>query len=189
MLAPTWLAASPRANIAPMSQARRWRPTSPVGQAVAPIFAGIAFFAILGGVLWLVAALVSGGKADLNVGKDVFDTLRYERLAEDIAEKGPQLYPSLIGTDQAYLYVQHIGNDPLKGWKAFDANREGQPVKCTVVWKPVENVFEDPCDGTQIPADGTGLRQYDVIPNTATKRLVIDLKNPLAPEPTATTSP
>jgi hypothetical protein len=162
------------------------RPSSPVGQAVTPIIAGIGFFAVLGGLLWLIASLVSGGKADLNVGKDVFDSLRYERLAKDIDENGPRLYPSLIGTDQSYLYVQHLGDDPLKGWRAFDATREGQPVKCTVVWKPVEKVFEDPCDGATYPADGTGLRQYDAIPNTATKRLVVDLKNPL---PSAESTP
>ena len=149
-----------------------------------PIAAGVVFFAVLGGALWLIAALVSSGKAELKIGKDVFDVLRYEPLAKDVDANGPRLYPSLIGADESYLYVQHIGTDPEKGWFAFRATQAGQPNKCTVVWKPVDKVFADPCDGRTFPPNGDGLQQYDAIVNLGTGRLVIDLRNPIVPSTT-----
>jgi hypothetical protein len=169
-----------------MSLRQRFRrPTSPVAQALLPIVAGLVFLGILFGGLWIAASMVSSGKANLRVGSAVFDKLRYDTLAKDITQNGPRLYPSLIGTTESYLYVNHIGDDPTKGWYAFNASRAGQPNKCTVVWKPIANVFEDPCDSATYPPNGDGLQQYDAITNYATKRLVIDLKNPL-PAPTTT---
>jgi hypothetical protein len=162
------------------------RPTSPVAQALMPIVAGIAFLAVLFGGLWVAASLVNSGRANLRVGSATFDKLRYDRLANDIAKNGPRLYPSLIGTTESYLYVNHLGDDATKGWYAFNATRTGQPNKCTVVWKPVAKVFEDPCDTATYPPNGEGLQQYDAITNFATKRLVIDLKNPLPAPPTTT---
>jgi hypothetical protein len=178
----------PRASIWAMSLRESLRrPKSPVAQALLPIGGGVAFLAVLGGALWIVASMVSGGKADLKVGKGVFDTLRYERLAADIATDGPRLFPSVVDANGSYLYIQHLGTEPTKGWFAFNATRPGQPQGCTVVWKPVPKVFEDPCDGKTYPANGEGLQQFDAIPNLATKRLVVDLKNPL-PAATATTT-
>jgi hypothetical protein len=163
------------------------RPTSPVAQALLPIVAGVAFLAVLFGGLWVAASLVSSGKANLRVGSATFDKLRYDTLARDIAANGPRLYPSLIGTTESYLYVNHLGDDATKGWYAFNATRAGQPNKCTIVWKPVAKLFEDPCDNATYPPNGEGLQQYDAITNFATKRLVIDLKNPI-PAATSTTT-
>jgi hypothetical protein len=163
------------------------QPKSTLGRAVMPVAGGLLFFAVMAGVLWFIASLVSGGKATLKVGKGVWDTLRYEPLAKDVDANGPRLYPSLIGADESYLYVAHVGSDPEKGWFAFRATQDGQPNKCTVVWKPVDKVFVDPCDGRTFPANGEGLQQFDAIPNLGNGRLVIDLLNPL-PSPT-TTSP
>ena len=148
---------------------------SPVAQAVTPVLLGVLFLAVLGGGLWGAAWWLSRGKAEVRIGSANFDTLFYEREAKRITEKGPQLYPGLIGKDNGYIFVNHIGEDVNKGWYAFSALRQGQPIKCTVVWKPVEKVFEDPCDNKQYPPSGDGLKQFEAIPNQNNKRLVIDL--------------
>lgn len=149
---------------------------SPVAQALTPVALGVLFLAVLGAGLWGAAWWFSKSKAaEVRIRSTNFDTLFYEREAKRITEKGPQLYPGLIGKDNGYIFVNHLGEDPNKGWYAFSALREGQPSKCTVVWKIVEKVFEDPCDLKQYPATGEGLKQFEAIPNQNTKHLVIDL--------------
>jgi hypothetical protein len=149
---------------------------SMLAQTVTPVLLGLLFLAVLAGGLWGAAWWLSRGKtADVRIGKDNFDSLFYEREAKRIAEKGPQLYPGLIGKDNGYIFVNHVGDEVTKGWYAFSALRDGQPIKCTVVWRPVEKVFEDPCDKKHYPPTGEGLKQFEAIPNQNSKRLVIDL--------------
>ncbi len=148
---------------------------STFAQTVTPVLAGVAFLAVLGGGLWGAAWWLNRGKTEVRLGRENFDVLFYEREAKRVAEKGPQLYPGLIGKDQGYVFVNHLGDDATKGWFAFRAVGDGQPARCSVVWKPAEMVFEDPCDHHQYPPDGQGLRQFEAIANLLTKRLVIDL--------------
>lgn len=155
-----------------MAQARF---KSTFAQTVTPVLAGIAFIGVLGAGLWGAAWWLNRGKTEVRLGRENFDVLFYEREAKRVTEKGPQLYPGLIGADKGYVFVNHLGEDPTKGWFAFSAVRDGQPARCTVVWKPAEQVFEDPCDRRQFPANGAGLRQFEAIANRLTKRLVIDL--------------
>jgi hypothetical protein len=148
---------------------------STFAQTVTPVLAGLAFLGLLGAGLWGAAWSLNRGKTQVRLGKDNFDSLFYEREAKRIVEKGPQLYPGLIGANQSYLFVNHLGEDATKGWYAFSAVRDGQALTCSVVWKPAENVFEDPCDHQQFPPTGAGLKQFEAIPNLNNKRLVIDL--------------
>lgn len=154
---------------------REPRLKSTFAQTLTPVLAGLAFLAVLGGGLWGAAWWLSRGKAEVRIGKDNFDSLFYEREAKRIDEKGPQLYPGLIGKDRGYIFVNHLGEDVTKGWYAFSAVREGQPINCSVVWKPSLTAFVDPCDNRSFPPTGVGLKQFEAIPNQNTKHLVIDL--------------
>jgi hypothetical protein len=140
-----------------------------------PVLGGLAFFAVLGAGLWGAAWWLSRGKVDVRIASAHFDSLFYEREAVRIRDKGPQLYPGLIGKDRGYIYVSHVGDDATKGWHAFSAVRDGQEIRCSVVWKPADAVFVDPCDNRRFPPTGEGLRQFDALANSTTKRLVIDL--------------
>jgi hypothetical protein len=148
---------------------------STFAQTVTPVLAGLAFLGVLAAGLWGAAWWLNRGKTEVRLGRDNFDVLFYEREAKRITDKGPQLYPGLIGKDQGYVFVNHLGDDATKGWYAFSAVRDGQPARCSVIWKPTEQVFENPCDHQQFPPTGVGLKQFEAIPNQNTKRLVIDL--------------
>jgi hypothetical protein len=155
--------------------ARKQRST--LAQTVLPVLGGLAFIAALGAGLWGAAWWLNQGNAEVRIGSQFFNTLFYEREAKLIATRGPQLYPGLIGADKGYLFIHHVDEDPIKGWVAFSAVAEGQPINCSVIWKPIERVFEDPCNKRQYPPNGDGLRQFDAIADTNSGRLVVDLRS------------
>jgi hypothetical protein len=137
---------------------------SPLAQAAVPVLAGIAFLTAVGLALWGVATLVSRGSDTIEVrlGDDEFDAGPAADRAEEIAERGPALFPGLVSADQGYIVVNHLGAGPLQGWYAFAAVPAGQAVRCAVQWDDAATQFLDPCTGATFPPDGTGLTQYPV---------------------------
>jgi hypothetical protein len=102
------------------------RPKSTAARAALPVLAGLAFFAMLGLVAWGIAAWVStsagpGGKVQVNLGEDVFNMGPAKQRAQEVAERGPLLFPGLVAADEGYIVVNHSGTEPLAGWKAFAA--------------------------------------------------------------------
>ena len=151
---------------------RRWR--SPVGQAVGPVLIGIAFLALLGSALWVAAWVATRSDDGARFGADNLLRLRSERTLTDIERFGPRL--QYVGTTRGYIYVNHVGADPTKGWFAFDAVPAGLPNRCTVVFRPNDAVFTTDCrPDRSYPADGAGLAQYETTANPNTSELVIDL--------------
>jgi hypothetical protein len=106
---------------------------SPLAQAVVPVLAGTAFLLVVGLALWGVATLVSRGSDTIEVrlGDDEFDAGPAEDRADEIAERGPALFPGLVSADQGYIVLTHLDASPLRGWYAFGAVPAGQAVRCT----------------------------------------------------------
>jgi hypothetical protein len=158
---------------------RLTRPKSPVAQAVVPVVVGLAFIALLGLAVWGVAAWAShsagqGSKVQVNLGEDTFNMGPAKQRSEEVAARGPLLFPGLVSPDKGYIVVNHAGTDELAGWVAFAAVPPGSQIACAVQWQAGPQEFKDPCTGTAYPADGTGLQQYRVA-ITPDRELEIDL--------------
>jgi hypothetical protein len=127
--------------------------------------------------LFLVALpkLTESGKIEVKLGSDTFALGNARVKAPLIAQDGPFLF-SDPGTGQRDIFVQHIGDDPVKGWSAFDARRPGTTRECTLQFDNTAKVFTDPCDHTTIPADGAGLPHYVVVISDD-DQITVDLKN------------
>jgi len=127
-----------------------------------------------------IPSLTEQERIEVRLGDDVFVAGNAERLSAQVAEDGPVLLPD-VANGERDVYLQHTGDDPTTGWLVFDARRPGSDRQCTLAW--VGNGFEDPCDGTTVPADGTGLPAYEVSVDDEGK-VVVDLV--MRPEPTST---
>jgi hypothetical protein len=155
------------------------RPKSTAAQAVVPVVVGLAFLAVLGLAVWGVAAWVShsagpNSKVQVNLGEDTFNLGPAQQRADEVAARGPLLFPGLVAADQGYIVVNHAGTDELSGWTAFAAVPSGEQIKCAVQWQASSQQFRDPCSGQTFAGNGAGLRQYKVSINDS-RELVIDL--------------
>jgi hypothetical protein len=163
---------------------------SPVAQALGPVAAGLAFLAAVGLILFGIAVWAShhsgpNDSVSVNLGNNTFDAGSAKSRAQEVAQRGPILFPGLVNPDEGYIIVNHKGTDELSGWKAFAAVPAGSPITCAVQWQADAAQFKDPCTGKTYPADGAGLTQYKVS-ISPDQHLVIDLGRGAA---SATTSP
>ena len=119
---------------------------------------------MLFGTLGLVSVALSGRNSpDLQLGDQTFRAGRAETLADRIAETGPRLYADVSGRKDRDMILQHIGDDPARGWYAFLAAPIDKARDCTWVWQPDEDLFRAKCDEElTAPADGKGLPQFPV---------------------------
>jgi hypothetical protein len=149
-------------HVSPVEQSRRH-----AGRALAVAGAGVVL-ALL--IAFAVARLASQGRVEVRLGSDTFAEQRAEDAAEEIAARGPILYPDAAGGDRD-IYLQHLGDDPEEGWVVIGARPPGVPRSCSVRWDPEDEVFvlldehgevAGDCDGREFPADGTGLPTYPV---------------------------
>jgi hypothetical protein len=122
-------------------------------------------------VLWVTSQ--NGNKVEFRLGDEQFQDITADRMAARIADEGPVLFPDVSANRSRDIYVQHLGTDPKKGWLAFDAREAGEPRECFLDWKADRQVFVDRCDGSEVGADGAGLRQYPAVVN-ANGKVVID---------------
>ncbi len=144
---------------------------------------GIAL--VLALFVFAIPKLTESGTIEVKLGADTFPLGNARVKAPLIAESGPFLF-SDVANGQRDIYVQHVGEDPVKGWSAFDAHRPGQSRDCTLTWNNTTKVFTDPCDQSTVPADGAGLPRYPVTVN-ADDQLSVDLN--AASRTTTTTAP
>lgn len=137
-----------------------------VGLGLAAVGAAVGFLLL---VLWFT----DRGAIEITLGDDVFEAGRADSIADEIAENGPIRYADLVGGRQNII-LQHLGDDPLIGWYAFDLIRPGQPPECQLEWNPDAQVFRDSCDETEIPPTGFGQPTYPV--DIEDNRVSIDLR-------------
>jgi len=158
---------------------------SPVARSTGHAGRALAVSAVAIGLMIAIAIglalLASRGTVEVRLGDETFGGQRAERLAAEIDRDGPILYPDVAAGDRDIM-LQHLGDDPERGWFAFAARPEGTSRDCTVRWDSTEEVFRlldpdgevrEPCDGQEFPADGTGLPQYPVAVRDG--RLDVDL--------------
>lgn len=126
------------------------------------------------GLAFAVAVLASRGEVDIQLGDDRFDAGQVESIAARIERDGdlPVLYPDLVGRDRN-LFVQHLDDNPRRGWVAFGAFDPDDP-SCAISLDRDARVLVNDCDeSVTYPLDGTGLRFY---PTTVDgNRLYVDI--------------
>ena len=157
------------------------------GRALAVSGVAIAVIAL---VLWGASILTNRQSAlDVRLGDATFQGGNAERLADEIADRGPILYGDISDSDNASrdIILQHIGDDPEEGWYAVRAQPEDRDRECTWVWQPDEDLFRAKCDPSlTAPADGEGLVRYPV--EVEDGKLDVDLNFADRPSTTTTTA-
>ena len=158
---------------------------SHAGRALAVSTVAIA---AIGLTLFLAATVLSDrNSTELRLGDATFQGGNAERLAEEIDDRGPILYPDVSGSKERDLILQHLGSNPNTGWYAFRAQPPSKDRECTWQWQEDEQLFRAKCDESLIaPADGKGLERYPV--RVIKGRLDVDL-NAADRTTTTTTEP
>ena len=143
-----------------------------VGRAALVALVGVI---VLFAGIWLATlALGNGNSPDLRIGDQTFQGGSAERLAAEIDDRGPIIYGDVSGRRDRDMILQHIGDDPDKGWYAFLAAPIDKPRDCTWDWKPSRDLFVASCDPElTAPADGEGLPQFKV--TVSDGRIDVDL--------------
>jgi hypothetical protein len=137
------------------------------------LVAGVGVAVALG-LAFAVAMLASKGEVDIKLGDDRFDAGQVESIADSIEDEGglPLLYQDLVGGGRN-VYVQHLDDDPTRGWAAFGAFDPDDP-SCAVSIDREAQVLVNECDeSTTYPLDGTGLRYYPTTVDGG--RLLVDI--------------
>ena len=149
------------------------------------LIAGVSVVLILV-LAFLVAQAASRGDVKIHLGDDRFDAGQVESIANAI-DKGdglPFLFQDLVGGSRN-VYVQHLDDDPQKGWVAFGAFDPDDP-SCAVQIDRSAKVLVNVCDkSVTYPLDGTGLRYYPT--RVERSRLYVDI-NELSTTTTAATT-
>jgi hypothetical protein len=158
------------------------------GRALAVSGVAIAVIAL---VLWGASILTNRQSAlDVRLGDPTFQGGNAERLAEEIADRGPIIYGDISDSDNESrdIILQHVGDDPEEGWYAFRAQPADKGRDCTWEWQPDEELFRAKCDPSlTAPADGEGLVRYPV--EVEDGKLDVDLNYADRPSTTTTTAP
>ncbi len=137
-----------------------------VGSLVAAVVAGL--------MLYAVVRFAADNPEKANLGSPVL-RLNAERLAVEIAERGPVLFPDALNRDRE-VFVQHLGDDVDEGWLAISAYGSTVAPACVLRWEPDRRLFVDPCGEGTYPADGSGLTTYAATVTDGT--VSVDLRTP-----------
>ena len=150
---------------------------SPVGRAVAPVLAGLGFFAVLGFIMWVIAALMAGEQAQTTTfTPDRLPIGNVDQWAESINTDGPVLFPGLgTSSGERTIVLDHNGTDSERGWVVYYAFPADRDASCAIEQVVGTDTFTD-CEGRTIsiedlapPSNG----EYPVIEDRV--KLYIDL--------------
>jgi hypothetical protein len=131
--------------------------------------------AAAGVLLFLTVQYVSKNPDDANLGAQVI-RVRTERMADEIADRGPVPFEDPDERRSRDVYLQHIGDDTEQRWVlvlAYPAGREGEE-DCAITWDRRREVFRSPCTDSTHPPDGTGLTTFPAPVEDG--KVVIDLR-------------
>lgn len=139
---------------------------SPVARATVPVLGGLLLLAAIGGVLWGIAAYISGGSTE---SSERFLPTEVEMgpvgaLSEEVAESGPLFLPELgtsIGTRS--IVVDHTGSVAADGWRVYWAYPADRDPTCVVTQIVGTRTFTD-CDGRTIDVDDLSPPDAGVFP-------------------------
>ena len=149
---------------------------------VTTVLIAVFSLVLVASIVYALIQLASGGKGlSFDLGDDRFVAGDAERLARQAAD-APILLSDVSGNGQQRpIVLSHSGNDPKKGWVAFDARPPGAPQGCIVQvdrdsgelrFAPADR---DRCGDGVFPADGTGFHTYSWTISDDDE-LVVDLK-------------
>lgn len=164
---------------------------SPAARAVVPIVAGLGFFALLGLVMWGIAALMAGEQAQTTTfTPDRLPIGNVDQWAETIDANGPVLFPGLGTTSgERTIVLDHNGTNSERGWIVYYAFPADRDVSCAIEQVVGTDTFVD-CEGRTIsveelapPANG----EYPIIEDRIA--LFIDLGERLDDPVTLETTP
>ena len=113
------------------------------------------------GAGFLMLRLADSGGVDVRLGDAEFSAGTAASRSRDIAEGGPLLFPDPRGSDRN-IFIQHLGEDPNRGWLVFETRWPGSPSSCGLTWEAVTRQFVPPdsleCEGLpRAEADGTAV--------------------------------
>jgi hypothetical protein len=129
--------------------------------------------AIVAAVVFFLTAIAENGKVQVRLGDDRFDAGRVDRMAELVRDGGPFKYSDVAGR-QRDIVINHLAQDPLAGWVAFEVRRPGDPRECQVEWQQDAGHFSYTCDANvTFPADGEGLERFPV--EIQSGRIIVDI--------------
>ena len=137
------------------------------------VFAVVLAICIVGAVLAIQAA-DEDGSIEVNLGDDTFAEIEAELGAELVEEQGPLIFPDPAGGTRPLL-LQHLGDDPNRGWSAMVAVAP-ETESCIIEWRSDDHEFRD-CEGMTYPADGTGLTRFET--TVVDGKVTVDLRSPL----------
>ena len=151
--------------------------TSPIARAVMPIVAGIAGFALLFGVTWILASTSTNNRQSRpETLPQTFEIGEVKDVAKSIDQDGPILYPDLRdATGKRSIVIDHTGTNPAKGWQVYYAYPADRTETCLVEHLQKSRNFKD-CDGRTLAVEQFKL-PLDVRPIVENlKTLLIDLR-------------
>lgn len=152
-------------------------------RAIAMVAAALVL--ILGGLVAFVTFLSARGDVEIRLGDDRFNAGNALDIAEAVAEQGPILFSDPSG-GRRDIMINHLSDDPLQGWVAFDARLPGDDRNCQVRWRPEAGSFAYNCDpALTFPPDGEGLTSYPV--SVVDGRIIVDIN--AAARASTTTAP
>jgi hypothetical protein len=124
---------------------------SPISRAVAPVLAGLGFFAVLGLIMWGIAALMAGEQAQTTTfTPDRLPVGNVDQWAKSIDANGPVLFPGLGTTSgERTIVLDHNGTDSERGWVVYYAFPADRDVTCAIEQIVGTDTFTD-CDGRTI---------------------------------------
>lgn len=135
-----------------------------VGQAAAVALVSIVVLALaLFATAVLIHASTKKDNSGVRLGDRTFQAGNAEKKAQLIAETGPIPYPDVSGRNERPIFLQHLGQDPEKGWYAFLAYPSTKSADCPWEWVASKEQFRAKCDHSlTLPADGEGVQQFRV---------------------------
>jgi len=156
---------------------------SPLGRALAPVVAGIVFFALLFLATWGMAVLIGRNADSVSGGfaPTIFEVGPVETIADSVAEDGPILFPDLKSADGTRsIVVDHTGDDPARGWQVYYGHPADRDPSCLVSHTPGTRIFVD-CEGRELAPEELALPTSvrPIVENRAT--LFIDLRGVTSP--------
>jgi hypothetical protein len=158
---------------------------SPLARAVVPVVAGAAAIALILLATWGIAALMTGGSTELTerLAPSTFRVGDVEDVADEIDEDGPLLLAGLDTGGERTLVLDHDGDDPTRGWRAYWAYPADRNAACAVSQDEGTSTFTD-CAGRRLDVSDLA-RPFGVRPVVQDQRvLYLDLRGATTPTTT-----
>jgi|JI10StandDraft_1071094.scaffolds.fasta_scaffold535682_1 hypothetical protein len=140
---------------------RRPQLQSTLARAVVPVAAGIGFFALVGLLLWGVAAVVSrnSDEATDNLAPAFQEMGRATFVSSLIADDGPIILQDLVGDDRNIV----LDHTPADGFRIFLAHPADRTAACQIEQVRGTREFID-CEGRTLEPDDLALPPKGVRP-------------------------